>query len=84
MSALDGRIRHLAREEATALLGVGTAVPNDDGTDRVTELEKQLAELRSELDRTVKRLLIIETSRTPDQEAKGATRRGRRTAESSE
>lgn len=46
-SPLDGRIRAIAREEATTLLGVGSpdSLAAGAGTDRVAELEQQVAEL---------------------------------------
>ncbi|MBE4735680.1 hypothetical protein [Streptomyces caniscabiei] len=78
MSALDGRIRRLAREEATALLGVATPVLADDGPDRVAELEKQLAELGA-------RVARLENGTDTPAEAAPKTRRSpRKTAETSE
>ncbi len=46
MSALDGRIRHLAREEATALLGVGHPSGSTDGT---ADLQRQITDLHEHL-----------------------------------
>jgi hypothetical protein len=56
MSALDGRIRHLAREEATALLGVGHPSGSTDGT---ADLQRQITDLHEHLHHaatTIKRL----------------------------
>lgn len=60
MSALDGRIRKLAREAAEAALrdasySVGTLeVVEDTGPDRVAELETQVADLRGRIERMEK------------------------------
>lgn len=52
MSALDARIRRLAREEAESLTGAApAAVQETSGPDRVAELEKEVAELRARLEK---------------------------------
>lgn len=52
MSALDARIRKLAREEAEALTGAPPAtVLETTGPDRVAELEKEVADLRARLEK---------------------------------
>lgn len=52
MSALDGRIRAIATEVAA---GLANGLPSaDGGTDRVAELEKQLAELTARVDKLEK------------------------------
>jgi hypothetical protein len=52
MSALDARIRRLAREEAEALAGgAPAAVLETTGPDRLTELEKEVADLRARLEK---------------------------------
>lgn len=48
MSALDGRIRTIAREEAAAALDGAPA--GAQGPDRVAELEQQLAELTARVE----------------------------------
>jgi hypothetical protein len=85
MSALDGRIRHLAREEATALLGVGTPAPDAEHSDRVTALEREVADLRGAVKRAFDRLDAIDHAPgAAEQESKPAARRTRKTAETSE
>jgi hypothetical protein len=50
MSALEGRIRKLAREEAATLLGVATpATAAAPDVERVAALEKEVSVLRQEL-----------------------------------
>lgn len=60
MSALDGRIRTLAREEAAALLGVPSAVSAaDDSVPTVAQLQQQITDLHEHLHHaatTIKRL----------------------------
>jgi hypothetical protein len=74
-SPLDGRIRVIAREEATALLGVGTPTATAGTDPKLAELEKEVAELRS-------RLNALEKAPTQAaQETPTATRRARKTAE---
>jgi len=52
VSALDARIRKLAREEAEALAGTAPAAAlGTSGPDRVAALEKEVADLRSRLDK---------------------------------
>lgn len=69
-SPLDGRIRALAREEATALLGVAT--PASTGPDPVAALQAEVAELRARLDAVEKK------TEQPDQEPRAAVRRTRK------
>ncbi|MBE4758293.1 hypothetical protein [Streptomyces caniscabiei] len=82
MSALDGRIRHLAREEAAALLdsikSPSVEMAAAGGTDRVAELEKQVADLTA-------RLAKLENgTETASAEAPRTRRSPRKTAETSE
>jgi uncharacterized protein YceH (UPF0502 family) len=70
VSALDARIRRLAREEIEA---GGSTAATADSPDRVAELEKEVAELRTRLEK------LEATSSTP-----AAKRTPRKTAESSE
>lgn len=85
MSALDGRIRHLAREEATALLGVATPAPVAEDGDRVGALEKEVADLRGAVKRAFDRLDALDrTAGTEEQVSKPTARRTRKTAETSE
>ena len=65
MSALDARIRHLAREEVAAAGGT----PAADRPDRVAELEKQLADLTARVDELEK------TATTSAPAAKRTTRK---------
>lgn len=52
MSALDARIRRLAREEAESLTGAAPAAAlESSGPDRVAELEKEVADLRARLEK---------------------------------
>ncbi|MFJ8049792.1 hypothetical protein [Streptomyces luteogriseus] len=48
MSALEARIRRLAREEIEA---GGSTTATADGPDRVAELEKEVADLRARLEK---------------------------------
>ena len=51
-SPLDARIRKLAREEAEALsVAAPAAVLETSGPDRVTALEKEMADLRARLEK---------------------------------
>ena len=79
-SPLDGRIRAIAREEATTLLGVGIpealAAAGAD-TDRVTALEQQLAELGE-------RLARLEQAPTAEAVPKQRRTSSRKPAESAE
>jgi phage shock protein A len=60
MSALDGRIRTLAREEAAALLGVPSAIPAaDESVPTAAQLQQQITDLHEHLHHaatTIKRL----------------------------
>lgn len=60
MSALDGRIRTLAREEAAALLGVPTGIePVTGGEPTAANLQQQITDLHEHLHHaatTIKRL----------------------------
>lgn len=50
MSALDGRIRALAREEAAALLGVPSSTKSDAGSKpTATQLQEQIKDLHEHL-----------------------------------
>jgi hypothetical protein len=91
MSALDGRIRHLAREEATALLGVGHPSGSTDGTadlqQQITDLHEHLHQAATTIARLDKRLDALEAAaRSANVQARvGATAdspqpRGRRKA----
>jgi len=74
MSALNERIRLLAREEATALLGAGpTAARAQEGGGEVAELRAQVEALTARLD-------VLEAAAP----APAAKRTGRKTAESTE
>lgn len=76
MSALDGRIRSLAREEATALLAAGgdvtpafsEGIPLDEGNSRVIALEKKVEDLTARLD-------ALEKTTSPGAVAKRAARK---------
>ncbi|MEH0543017.1 hypothetical protein QA802_08010 [Streptomyces sp. B21-105] len=76
-SPLDGRIRAIAREEAGALLGVGSpdAAADGDGTDRTAELEREVAALRATLEEFGARLDAVEKT---GQEERTPTRRTRK------
>ena len=55
MSALDARIRKLAREEAEALTGAPPATGLETtGPDRLAALEKEVADLRARLEQMEK------------------------------
>jgi hypothetical protein len=79
-SPLDARMRLIAREEAAALAGPAPAV-QESGADRLAHLEREVADLRSALERAVGRLDAIEQAST---DPKPATRRARKTAEPTE
>lgn len=97
MSALDGRIRHLARKEAAALLD-GIKSPSAEmestgGTAHAPDLQRQITDLHEHLHHaatTIKRLedrvdVLEKSSRQTDQEQSPAVRRTRRkTGETSE
>lgn len=84
-SPLDGRIRAIAREEASALLPGAPATANDDGVDRLTALEEEVADLRGAVKRAFARLdALDQTPGAAPQESKPAQRRARKTAETSE
>lgn len=74
-SPLDGRIRALAREEATALLGVATPTTGT-GTGQLAALTEEVAELRARLD------ALEKTAGQAGQEVRSAVRRTRKAAES--
>lgn len=75
-SPLDARIRRLAREE----IQTGGS-PTADGADRVAALEKEVADLRTVVQRLDARLDAYEkTAGLTDQEEKTTTRRTRKTA----
>lgn len=71
-SPLDGRIRALAREEATALLGVAT--PASTGPDTVAALQAEVAELRARL------AAVEKKTEQADQEPRATVRRTRKTS----
>ena len=79
-SPLDGRIRAIAREEATALLD---GAPADGGTDTdlVAALDLKVTELTVMVKRLEARLDAVEKAAgQADQEARSATRRTRGTS----
>jgi hypothetical protein len=76
MSALDGRIRHIAREEAAALLGAGPAAASTQ------DAGGEVAELRSQVEALGARLDALEAAATAP--APAAKRGARKTAESTE
>lgn len=78
-SALEGRIRALAREEAITLIGGAPAAAESAGSDEMTALKAEVAELRTVVDGVIARL--SEPDRT-DQETRPAVRRTRKAAES--
>lgn len=78
-SPLDGRIRALAREEATALLGVGTPVDGSTDADQAAALDLKVTELTVMVKRLDERLDALE--KTAEQETRSATRRTRKVAE---
>lgn len=93
MSALDGRIRHLAREEATALLD-GIKSPSAEmealgGTVRSTDLQQQITDLHERLHHaatTIKRLedrvdVLEKSSGQTDQEQPPMRRTRRKTGD---
>lgn len=85
MSALDGRIRHLAREEAAALLNGTPAAADAEGVDRLTALEQEVVDLRGAVKRAFARLdALDQTPGAAPQESKPVQRRTRKTAETSE
>lgn len=76
-SPLESRIRKIAGEEVTALLGVGyEAPPAAAGPDRVAELEEQLTALTARVDE-------LEKVAAPSSATK-RTPRGKTTSESAE
>lgn len=78
MSALDARIRKLAREEAERLSAdAPAAVLESPGPDRVAALEKEMAELRGDLKRAYARLDALTPAETDE---RPAARRTRKTA----
>ncbi|KAF2774699.1 hypothetical protein [Streptomyces sp. OM5714] len=80
MSALDARIRRLAREEAEALTGAAPAAVLDaSGPDRLTALEKEVADLRGALKDAFARLDTLSANASAPDE-KPTTRRTRKAA----
>lgn len=80
-SPLDGRIRTLAREEATALLGVGTPTAATNA-DQVRALDLKVTELTVMVKRLDARLDALEKAPAQAlQEAPTGTRRTRKTVE---
>lgn len=74
-SPLDGRIRAMAREEATTLLANSTPDRASAGADRTAELEKELTELRATVKRFEERIQAVENAAAQaDQEARPARR----------
>lgn len=82
-SPLDGRIRALAREEATALLGVGTPTAETGaGVDRMTSLDQKVTELSATVKRLDARLDALEKAAgQTDQEGRPTARRTRKTSD---
>ncbi len=83
-SPLDGRIRALAREEATALLGVPGAPPSpayEQMQQQITDLHEHLHHAATTISRLEQRLDALEKAAgQTDQEARSATRRTRGTS----
>lgn len=76
MSVLDDRIRKIARDEVGRFTAETAATGADPGTNRVAELEKQVAELTARVDELEK------GTATPAPAAKRTT--SRKTAETTE
>lgn len=80
-SPLDGRIRALARKEATALLGGAPAGSDNTNTNLVAALDLKVTELTVMVKRLEARLDALEKPAGPtDQESRSATRRTRGTS----
>lgn len=80
-SPLDGRIRAIAREEATALLGSTSAGSDNADTGRVAALEAEVTSLHGTVLRLEARIDTLEkTAGQTDQETRSATRRTRGTS----
>jgi methyl-accepting chemotaxis protein len=83
MSALDGRIRRLAREEAAAMFTTPAAATGADvSTDRVAELQQQITDLHEHLHQAVTvikrleaRVDVLEKTPPVSEQAKTASRR---------
>lgn len=79
MSALDGRIRKVAREEAQALLGVGQ--PNEPSHDtaglqqQITDLHEHLHHAATMIKRLEDRVDLLEKTPSASEQAKTASRR---------
>ncbi|MBP5870823.1 hypothetical protein [Streptomyces scabiei] len=87
MSALDGRIRHLAREEAAALLGVPSGAPAAaDSTSTAEQMQQQITDLHEHLHHaatTISRLegridVLEKAARQPDPQQRPVGRRAAR------
>jgi hypothetical protein len=90
MSALEGRIRKLAREEAASMFTIpATATDADFNTDRIADLQQQITDLHEHLHQAVtvvKRLedrvdALEKTPSVSEQEERPAARRTRKAAE---
>lgn len=87
-SPLDSRIRHLAREEATALLGVGqpsAASGTADLQQQITDLHEHLHQAATTIARLDKRIDALEAAaRSTSAEASGDSPRPRARRKASE
>lgn len=87
MSALDGRIRKLAREEAAlALSGQTTDGPPSDLQQQITDLHEHLHHATTTIKRLEDRVDALEktTGQTDQEQRPTARRAARKTAEPSE
>ena len=84
-SPLDSRMRAIAREVAEAVAAGGPVqVLEATGPDRLTALEKEVADQRATILRLEARLDAAQTTGGTDPEAKPTGRRTRKTAGTSE
>jgi hypothetical protein len=78
-SPLDGRIRALAREEATALLGVGQPNEPAHGTvelqQQITDLHEHLHVAATMIKRLEDRVDLLEKTPSASEQAKAVSRR---------
>ena len=85
-SPLDGRIRKLAREEATTLLGVATPeAPDLHGLQQqITDLHEHLHHAATTIARLEDRVGVLEKTPSASEQAKTASRRGTARKETTE
>lgn len=85
-SPLDGRIRKLAREEATTLLGVATPeAPDLKGLqEQITDLHEHLHHAATTIKRLEDRVDVLEKTPSASEQAKTASRRGTARKETTE